>query len=45
VGKLQQAAAEAWWTTAAGDHRGTFGDALRVLRHCFTCDGNEREQQ
>ena len=27
------------------DHRGAFGDALRVLCHCFTCDCNEREQQ
>ena len=27
------------------DHRGAFGNTLRVLCHCFTCDSNEREQQ
>ena len=26
------------------DHRGAFGDALRVLRHCFTYHSNEPEQ-
>ena len=27
------------------DHRSAFADTLYVLCHCFTCDGNEREQQ
>ena len=27
------------------DHRSAFADTLRVLCHCFTCHGNERERQ